>query len=343
MTAGRVRRSRRLLIVGVGLTGAALAWLAARAGHDVLMAPSGRSGRPGFPAGGAVVRGTVFPEPLSSHSLPEGPSSGAALAAMMRRGEQVLFEALMAGGRSCGLRSIRSERHFAGPDAEVRAGALAALLRETGADPILETNGNAVVVRREDDLLLSTRRLTFELLRLARRAGARWLGREPFGEIRVRGDAAEVEIGGCAESFDRAFWTCGRPDDRAPFAAVLPRRALLVQTLSPGPKTLSAVLRFDAFLLLPGTHGQPAVRTIQPGEPPPPGAPAPRRLTEALTKFAGSVIRQDLVDEFVAPPPFHVGAPGPALTVVPSVTWPLATLFGCLERHVETTGLAAAG
>ena len=343
MTAVRVRRSRRFLIVGVGLTGAALAWLAARAGHHVLVAPAGRNGRACFPAGAAVVRGTVLPEPLAPRGALDRPASCTALAALAQRGERILFEALMAAGRSCGLRAIPSERHLAGPDAEVRAAALAGLLRATGAEPVVEAGANGVVVRREDDLLLSTRRLTFELLRLARRAGARWLGREPFGAIRVRGDAAEVEIGGSVEPFDRAFWTCAGPDDRAPFAEVLPRRALLVQTLRPGPKALSAALRFDAFLLLPGAQGLPVIRTLQPGEPPPPGVSAPRGLTEALAQFAGPLVRQELVEEFIAPPALEADAPGPALTVVPSATWPLATLFGCLDRYVGNSASAAAG
>ena len=318
--------------MGAGLTGATLAWLAARAGHEVLLAPAGRGACPAMRAGAAVVRGVGLPEPLSGGELPVGSAPIDRIADLARRGESLVLEALMRARRSCRARRVPSRRRYEGPDAGSRAETALLALREIGVEARVETDAHGVVVSREDDLLVATRRLTFELLRLARRAGALWAGRGALEAIAGEDPRPSARIDGRCERFDRIVWTCGRPDERAPFAGVLARRGLLVRTLRAGEKPLDAVLRFDELLLLPCPFDPRRVRTIESGESSPPDRIRSPAFTGALSAYVGAPIRQHLEDQFEAAPAIVADPPGPVLTFAAPPAWPLATLFGRIER-----------
>ncbi|GAB4222097.1 MAG: hypothetical protein Kow0062_17930 [Acidobacteriota bacterium] len=336
MAAPASRRSRRVLVVGVGLTGAALAWLAARAGHEVVVTAATGGRHPELASGPAVLRGTILPEPLFA-DVPLRPAGASvdALADTAGRGERRVIEALMAASRSCGVRPLAFERRFAGRGAEERAGDVERLLRACGSAPHVERTADGDMRVVSDDLLVDTRRLAFELLRLARRAGARWLTRDRIGAVRedAASGGATIEIEGRPEAFDRIAWTCGRPDRRAPFADAFPRRPIVARTFRPGRDELDRALRFDDTWLtpLPESTGMHGVQVLEPGRPPEGGRARPFSLLAAMSRFLGDLQRQRLVDAIDAAPPLLAEPAGSALVLAAPETWPLATLFGRLE------------
>jgi glycine/D-amino acid oxidase-like deaminating enzyme len=323
-------------VVGAGLTGASLAWLAARRGDAVVVVSSDRPASQATALAPGLVHGFGLPGGLESWA-DLSDQDGLRAARRDRRGYDLLRDVLLTSRRPTGF--FRCP-HLVVADAtvpEARIDRAVRRLADLGFPVKRRERAGAAALARDDDALVHPRRLTFELLQRARAAGASvhlgvaCLGLNRRGETSVCAstNAGELEV-------DRVYWAAGRVVPGEPLPSELVVRIVLHQTLAPGREPLEEMLECaDGAALLaphPSRRGctvlaRVAEETVAGGlqwpEPPP-----------AWDVYRGPAIRQLLSEAVTGPPSANVTSSGPVRSMVGFSGWPVATLLGACAESV---------
>ena len=327
---------RRVLVVGAGLTGASLAWLAAARGHEVLVVSSDRPASQATALAPGLVHGFGLPGGLAAWTALSD-EDGLLAARRDRHGYDLLRQVILASHRPTGFFRCA---HLVVADSgleEERVDRAAARLEELGFPVQRREHAGSAALVREDDALVHPRRLTFELLYRARAAGARIrlgvacleLARGAAGEVSAATTVGDLEA-------DQVYWAAGRLVPGEPQSSELTVRIVLHQTLAPGREPLEEMLECaDGAALLaphPSRRGHTvlarvAEETVAGGlhwpEPPP-----------AWDVYRGPAIRQLLSEAVTGPPGLHLGTPGPVQSMVGFSGWPVATVLGACAEAV---------
>lgn len=344
MTSGKGSATRRALVVGAGLTGAALAWMAVRAGYRTVVVSSDRPATQATALTPGVVHGVGPPgDPilwsrmaLEEHRLAQLRS---------RRGYAFLRQALLGTPRSVGLGRMKHEIWMDREYDARAAAAVAEMLAESGAPVRLLRREAGASLVREPDSIVSRRRLTFELLRQARERGATLRVPEPLRRIRVGEDGARVlvDLGGERESFDRVFWADGLPYAQDPSQSALRGRAILYQLAERGPSPLPGILETaeGTVLVLPEAMNPEYVAVVRfADEAPDQGLGSWPEIPVAWSEFVGRVVRQRLASSMVGPSRRSFLSRAPFVSMTGLSAWPVASLLGACA---EVTGSAPSG
>jgi glycine/D-amino acid oxidase-like deaminating enzyme len=334
---GSPKTRRRILVVGAGLTGASLAWLAAKRGHEVTVVSSDRPASQATALAPGLVHGFGLPGGLAEWTELRD-EDGLRAAGRDRLGYDLLRDVVLASRRPTGF--LRCP-HLVVADtdlAEERVDRAAGRLRELGFPVERREHGGSSALVREDDALVDPRRLTFELLHRARASGARvQLGVACLGlRRRAEGGVAASTTAGELET-DEAYWAAGRFVPGEPIPSKLTVRIVLHQTLAPGREPLEEILECADGAAILAPHPSRRMHTVlarvaeetvagglQWPEPPP-----------AWDVHRGPAIRQLLSEAVTGPPGTHLGAPGPIRSMVGFSGWPVATLLGACAESLD--------
>ncbi|MDH3284316.1 MAG: FAD-binding oxidoreductase [Acidobacteriota bacterium] len=326
---GGLDRPRQVLIVGAGLTGAVLAWVAARSRRHPVLLASGRVGGRADSVASGVVHGIGPPgEPRTWTSMSDETLRSAARRA--RRGWKLLQDVLLSASRPSGLAECP---HALTPPLELdgaRIEHLCERLRAAGFG--VELDGRDLVNPR--DALVQPRRLTLELLRQARTAGAelRFGARLPRS-LRAGVSDVSVALDEGERSFDTVFWTVAHSRPGVPGAIASERQVIVEERLSPGRARLPKVLgSFDgAIQLAPAPWFGPdsTLLRIAPGSES--GGSAWPQLPAEWSRYAGPARRRSLA--------VVAGCQSPArdrvLALGGLAMWPVTSLIGACEEVVS--------
>ena len=171
MPRGEQHGHRRTLVVGAGLTGAALGCIARRAGRSTFVVSADRPASQATALASGAVHGVGPPGERNLWTrLPVAAHEAAAVRA--RRGFELLQEVLLAAPRRVGYTRLPHELHAAAPADGEWLEQAARILSGAGWPLRVEERDDGVVLVREQDALVNPRRLTFELLHRARALGA---------------------------------------------------------------------------------------------------------------------------------------------------------------------------
>ena len=334
------------LIVGTGLTGAMLAWLASHAGRDVLVVSSDRPSSQGTALAAGVVHGLGPPGgPLEWLEMSEVDFADALR--RDRKGYDDLREVLIRARRPVGF--IRRSHECVLSKATQAKKFLEAESRMRAAGFPVESyhREDGVLLRRSHDAVVNPRRLTFALLSQARAVGARiLLGRNVrllSAEQDVRG--ITVDIGGRRQVFREVYWATNRLGKNLPSSRRESPRVVLYQELEEGEARLPGILEAcdGAALLVPSPQNPRrnlfvrVARDLGEGgldwpEPP-----------NSWTRYRGRAIRQRLSELVVGSrnpgEAIPVGGSGYLFDLAGLSHWPVAALFGiCRDALLARSG-----
>lgn len=336
-------RGQTILVVGAGLTGASLAWLAADRGASVSLISADRPATQSTALASGLARGFGLGGGFAS-CRELGEDQARVAARRDRRGHELLRRVILESRRSTGYQRC-PHLLLADPAAtEEELDRVAARLRALGQPVTRSEHGGTPALRREDDAVVHPRRLTFELLHLARLSGASvrlgevCLGLEPEpGGSGVRAVTSQGE-----RRAERVFWTGGAPPPDQPEPPGTRARIVLHQMLAPGRDGLEWVLQGAAGDLLLAPHPcrrgftvlarvaeETAAGGLQWPEPPP-----------AWDVYRGPAVRQRLSEVLDAVPGAAPCGAGAICAVGGLSDWPVAAALAACEECV--TGAAEA-
>ena len=326
------------LVVGAGLTGAALAYVLARAGRPAILVSVDRPASQGTALASGVVHGIGPPgEPYSWVRLPQAAHEKSAQRA--RAGYHLLQDVLLAAPRACGL--VRTT-HKLRPPMSGDAGWVEKTLNllVAGGWPVdVEELGNGPELVRRGDALVNPRRLTFEMLRQARVAGLRLCLGTPFrGIVREDPGGLVVRLGGESVLVDRVLWAAGRafPDG----SRLVPVRSRLVlhQLLGPGRVKLESILELgDGDLQFTPDPLRPGCTVlVRIADENPAGGLVWPELPRDWDGLRGPAIRQRLAEAVVSPPDRPIIRSGALVAVAGLSGWPVSALLGACREAAET-------
>lgn len=327
---------RETLVVGAGLSGAVLAFLAARAGDRVTIVSLDRPASRATALCTGVVHG-IGP-PGEPHHWPQFPAEALADAALRAaRGYRLLQDVVLATDRTCGFTRLRHEMTPPNGSDGAWLAATHARLREAGWPVELVTDRQGPRLVRPLDALIHPRRVTFEFVCAAARAGARVrLGvalRSPDTSARGR---FVCRLGEEDVAFDVAFWPSapggstgveGEPAGRA--------RLVLHQNLALGSQRPAAVLSTGDgdLVLLPDPLRQDRLIVVRAASENPDGGLEWPSMPRSWDVFRGRAVRQRLAEAIYAPggaPPFS--RTGPVVRMHGLAGWSIAAVLGaCLQ------------
>ncbi|MBP7147350.1 MAG: FAD-binding oxidoreductase [Acidobacteria bacterium] len=343
MPPGRTSESPRTLIVGAGLTGALLAWICSREGDPPFVCSIDRPASQGTALSAGVVRGLGPPGGPTSWARAT-PEHLAAFARRARTGYDLLREALLATRRPVGLLRCRHAVRMPPSADPALARRLEIALTAAGYEVHRETGEFGDELVREDDAVLSARRLTFELLRLAAARGTQLELNCAFRGIRQEtGAEVVVNLDGRDRGFSRMLWASGRPmrDEAPPTPAHA--RIVLHQLFEGGREPLREILELGGgevtLAPAPLRPGQVVlVRTAQESSggltwpEPPPG----------WEHYHGRAVRQRLAEALDSPPERSFVRAGRIVSVSGLSRWPIAAALGACRDAIAALSEAIA-
>ncbi len=329
-----------LLVVGAGLPGAILAWVAARAGYRVTVASLARPGGRATALHPGVVHGPGPPvPPVRWSTLP-----GHALAAAGRRareGRRFFHGFLLENDDPVGVCPLPSEVMLAGDDGGDPA-QLASCLAAAGFPVEIDRGIDGVcVLRRKRDALLLPRRLVFALLRRARALGAEILLGVPAEGWRVEaGGGVVARLGGAERRFGRLAWTPDRPPPgkvrEGPWRASI----VLLQERQAGPEPLDRILLGPGGMAVVAPHPARSGRVIlvRHSRVDPGGEIDWPSLPPAFLPYLGSALRQRLAEVFEGPLEREFSPEEPLAVLSGLAHWPIASVFGLAADLLRAWG-----
>ncbi|MDQ7007331.1 MAG: FAD-dependent oxidoreductase [Acidobacteriota bacterium] len=332
---GSRRHAPRALVVGAGLTGAALAWTATRAGLEVHVVSAERPASQGTSLAPGIVHGLGPPGGILRWAgLSDAELEGEAR--RVRQGHEILREVLLAARAHCGYRRL-GHRMLLPPGLEQRAGDLAGRLRRAGFEVDVESTERSVVLSSRREALVSPRRLVFELLAQARAGGAvlRQGGVRPAQQA---GDGGQVIIGGRIETFDRVYWATGGPPPGGTGAqAACTGRMVLRQSFAAGEAALDEVLVAEDgdLALVPDPQGRSRVVLLRRGVESRDAGLCWPQPPEAWGRWMGPVVHQRLAEAWALPMDRLAGGARPQNTLTGLDGWPVCAVLGAAGQLVE--------
>ncbi len=340
MNLGCDPRGRRILVVGTGLTGACLAWLAAREGFAVTVVSADRPASQTTALAAGVVHGLGPPGTLETWLSMDGEELAGARR-RSRRGHLLLRELLMGASRRLGY-SLRPH-HLVVPCAQ-RGATVRSLVRGLSAVgyPVeLREGAEGFSLCRSRDALVGSRALTFELLRQARRHDAHIrLGVALCDGIRTGPSGMRVVIEGASVRFDRVLWSRAGPLPGKRQTTAFRRRMILQQIFESGPQRLRSILEVNGDLLLAPCLRSDGVILRRQARPALRGGMDWPKLPASWARYCGSVRRQRLLEPVVGAP----AVSSPYLVSLSGISaWPITALFGACEEAVRGEDARHAG
>ncbi len=319
-----------LLVVGAGLPGAVVAWVAALAGFRVTVASLGRPGGRATALHPGLVHGPGPPSPpVHWPGLP-----GRTLAAAGRRareGRRLFHRFLLENDDPVGVRPVPSEVPLA-RDGRLDPVQLASCLAAAGFPVELARGAGGVpVLRRDRDALLVPRRLVFALLRRARARGAEILLGVPAEGWHVDpGGAVVARLGGAERRFSRLAWTPDRPPPGRARGGRWRASIVLLQEREEGPEPLDRVLHGPGGMAIVAPHPARPGRVIlvRHSRVDPGGEIDWPPVPPAFLPFLGSALRQRLAEVFEGPLEREFSAEEPVAVLSGLAGWPIASVFG---------------
>ena len=319
-----------LLVVGAGLPGAIVAWLATLAGFRVTVASLGRPGGRATALHPGVVHGPGPPSaPVHWSSLP-----GRTLAAAGRRareGRRLLHRFLLENDDPVGLRPIPSEVPLTG-DGRLDPAQLVSCLEAAGFPVVLGRGTDGVpVLRRVRDAVLVPRRLVFALLRRARARGAEILLGVPAEGWRVEpGRGVVAQLGGAERRFARLAWTPDRPPPGRARGGRWRASIVLLQEREAGREPLDRVLHGPGGMAVLAPHPARPGRVIlvRHSRVDPGGEIDWPPLPPFFLPFLGGALRQRLAEVFAGPLEREFSGEEPLAVLSGLAGWPVASVFG---------------
>lgn len=331
------------LVVGAGLSGAALALLSASSGTPTILVSADRPASQATALARGIVHGVGPPgDALSWTRLTADVHASAA--ARAARGYDLLRSILLAAPRTVGLARIAHEvRPAHGCDATWTARALACL-RAAGWPVEGDDRPDGGVIVRRHDALLDPRRLTFELLRQARARGARvrlgvaYRGVEDWRAVvlRVRLDTATLDV-------ERLIWSAGYAMPDAPAPPASRPRLILHQLLEAGLRPLDAVLEVGAgeLALFPDPLRKGRVVLVRRADEKPSGGLQWPELPHEWEVLRGAAVRQRLAEASSAPTDRPFTRLGPLVMMNGLSNWSVSSVLGaCLDAVARDVGRA---
>ena len=321
----------RVLVIGAGLAGAAVAWAATRVSYAVtLVSPV----RPASEAD-SHAPGIVFGLGPPGSMLDWIDMSGQTMASHVRLrevGRSALVEALLSAERESDLEYVEHRIDWHGEattdlcDRDVDG--LAARLAQTGYR--VQRAGRSLI---GEDAMVSSRKLTLELLRQARgrRADLR-LGSEVKGSRSVSVDMVAAEIDGEEELFEKIYWAGSRPIG----GSAAEPRVVLHQRNGAGERPLPGIVQSadGEIVLFParGRRASTALRRV--GRTSVGGRIAWRELPGEWRAWVGPTQHQ-LLSESLARPASVVPDSDDRVTCVAGLSsWPVASVLGASVEMV---------
>ena len=332
-------QTRPTLVVGAGLTGAALAFLAARAGEPTYLVSVDRPASQATALARGVVHGVGPPvDPYTWSRLPA--EVHASSAARCRNGYDLLRHVLLSARRPAGLtRMVHELRPPVTADGSWLERTVA-LLRGVRWPVVVEDRSGGPVLVRNPDAVADPRRLTFELLSQARRHGARvrlgvaFRGIQHWAEdhLRVRLSESSIEV-------SRLLWATGRPIPEAPVTQPARSKLVLHQVLAAGARPLRAILELGEgdLTLFPDPLRAGRVVLVRRAEERPSGGLSWPELPREWEAFRGPALRQRLAEANSAPLDRTFVRLGPLVAMSGLSGWPVSAVLGsCLEAWAST-------
>lgn len=342
MTGREHHRNASLLVAGAGLTGAAVAWLAARAGIATLVVSDERPATQGSALFPGVVRGLGPPEDFDRWAR----ASAAERKAVQRReelGMDLLRELLLRAKRDVGFRRIAHLAESAPGMPPERVEEAGAALSDAGFGVRVEGRNGTGILVRERDAMLDRRRLTFELLRAARGLGAELSIPQTLRDLgRVTPEGRHFELARGSRVFDAVVWAGDDPYPGESGAGSYLRRSVLVQVMDAGEEQLDLVLQTAGGAVclapLPGGESPRTLLVRTASEAGGRGTFWPE-VPRAWDAYRGRARRQRLVEAVIGPAFRRFVARDGVISLTGLSAWPVASLIGaCSEALNAVTG-----
>lgn len=330
MAAGDEHKS--WLIVGAGLTGAAVAWLAARRGVSTTIVSLDRPGSQGTALCAGVVHG-LGPAGGFQTWAHSTPGDLARAAQRARLGFEVLRSALLEAPRACGYAPIAHHAVLPASIDAARVEPVVAALCAAGFPVHCNRDTGAWQIVRNRDAVISLRRLSFELLHAARRRGATLrLGARVSST--GAGSALTFSLDGQRIDPSRVIWAAGRPLSLGTLGDEAGERLVLHQRFAAGTVRLDRVLAFGnaEVVLSPEPDPSSGVALIRTAEESSGGGLTWPEPPAEWWSYCGVARRQRLAEALFN----SVDAPVATIGHVTSITglggWPLTQVLGlCAE------------
>jgi glycine/D-amino acid oxidase-like deaminating enzyme len=337
MTQAMPENVRRVLVVGAGLTGAALAWLAARRGLEVELVSVGRPTSEATALAPGVVHGFGLAGEPGVWTRMTAPELRHA-AERLSTGTRLVREAIFRVRRPVGYTRI--------PHVRIADHAASSALLEAARDVLVglglpvrltREHDDAALVR-EHDAMVNRRRMTMELLRLARDGGARLRLHESVRRVRRRGDGiVEAERTDGSALYDRVFWAGMFPYKEDPAQSAYRNRAILHQLCEPGPRPLERILETATgdVMMAPESKGSRRVVVVRiadeaPGE----GLLHWPELPGSFEELRGEVLRQRLTTGVSCPARRSFRGDAPFVSMTGLTSWSVTSLLGACQEVV---------
>lgn len=328
------RQADRILVVGAGITGAAMVWTAARAGMNVTLVSADRPASQATALIAGIVHGLGPPGNLFQWGrLP--PDALSAAGRRSRAGYDLLREVLLNGVHPSGMARFPHSVVDLDQTNHTHWENLAVALRAAGFPVTFENGeGNPVLVRGRD-ALLNPRRLTFELLRQARQRGAQiQVGRTYQGISADGSQGVRVDFPEGSERYDQVCLAGGKPAADGPVASLQRTRIVLHQVFTQGAKPLDHILEAaDGDVILAPAPLRPGhVILVRMAEEAEGGGLSWPTLPRSWEAYRGQAIRQRLSEAACAPGDRPLPRSRGIITLIGCAFWPVASLLGACQE-----------
>ncbi len=323
------------LIVGAGLTGAAIAWLAARQGVAVTVVSLDRPASQGTALSSGTVHG-LGPaggfrswQRASQHDL----QRAARRAAL---GFEVLRSALLESSRACGY--TPTTHHLTLPPSIDAASVKPVVdaLQSAGFPVRLASDANHCKLVRDREAVVSLRRLGFELLRGARCRGAQLRLGSRIASTGT-GSSQQLSLDGRPIPASRVIWAGGRPHAVSVANDGVDERWVLHQRFAAGAVPLDRVLAFGnaEIVLVPEPDPGGSVALIRTAEDASGGGLTWPEPPAEWWSHCGTALRQRLAEARFSAADAPVTTAGHVTSITGLGGWPLTQVLGVCAEIVE--------
>ncbi len=320
------------LIVGAGLTGAAVAWLASRRGVPTTIVSLDRPGSQGTALSSGIVHGLGPAGGFQSwaHSTPDDLARAAHRASL---GFELLRSALLEAPRACGYVPMAHHAVLPASIDTAQVNPVVAALCTAGFPVRTSADSGACQIVRDRDAVVSLRRLSFELLRGARRRGATLRLGARISSTGT-GSALSFSLDGQRIEASRVIWAAGRPLSVGTLGDETGERLVLHQRFAAGAVPLERVLAFGnaEVVLSPEPDPSSGVALIRTAEEAFGGGLTWPEPPAEWWSHCGVALRQRLAEALFSSVDVPVTTTGHVTSITGLGGWPLTQVLGlCAE------------